>query len=350
MNNIFKIVLSVILLLSIVQAQTTSVKKADLLTFQSRDTAIGFHPIADSLRRQNALRETVLIHDTTVTALHDTLMLHDTLTIHDTIKGETNFLFIPEGELRIEESFSFWKIILSLILVLLAGWINWRVNKFYLRYHLIEKFKYADFLKILIHIFLWLLIAYIILFFILQPSSYVMLALGATFLLMIILASNDFVKNVIGGITLLLDRPFTYGDWIKIGQYYGKVRAKSFRTIEIITLDDSIINIPNQMFLRNAVENLNVVSKNKQVNITVKIPRGVDVIEAKKILFEVGATSIFNSASKPVEITFKGLSSDGLNEFNIKAFVFDTKYENELRTNILETIYNIFAEDHKKST
>jgi MscS family membrane protein len=336
-------------MLPILKAQTITLNKADTLLSQRVKTSIDTKVLTDSPKKHIELRETVLIHDTALKAIHDTLVFHDTLTMHDTIQSKSNLLLFPEETLKIEESFSFWKIILSIVLILLGGWINWRLNKFYLKYHIIEKFKYADFLKMLFHILLSLLLAYIILFLIIKPSSYILLVLGVGLLLMFALSSTDFVKNVIGGITLLLDRPFTYGDWIKIGEFYGKVRAKSFRSVEIITLDDSIINIPNQLFLREPVENLNVVSKNKQVNIAVRIPTGVEVIAAKKVLFEVATTSVYNSTSKPVEVTFKGLSPDGLNEFNIKAFVFDAKYENELRTNILETINNIFVEHFKIS-
>jgi len=346
LSKIVKIFFIVCLFLLNLQAQTTSVRRTDSIRIKTVDTAFTRLSSIDSLRKYEASRETIIIHDTTLQTIHDTILMHDTLTSHDTVHSETNLFFFPEvKELKIQESFSFWKIVFSLLLILIGGWINWRVNKFYLRYHIIEKFKYGDFIKILFHIFLWLIISYLILFYIIVPSSFVMIVLGAALLLMIVLASNDFVKNVIGGIILLLDRPFTYGDWIKINDYYGKIRSKSFRSVEIITLDDSIINLPNQLFLQNAVENLNVVSKNKQVNITVKVPQSVDVIEAKKILFEVGTTSIFNSASKPTEVTFKGLSPEGMNEFNIKAFVFDAKYENELRTNILETI-NSILNDH----
>lgn len=289
------------------------------------------------------VHDTILIQDTSLILKPDTVFLKDTIKIIKSSSVDNSEKMANEDwKFNLLKELSIWKIFISIFLVLLAGWINWRVNKFYAKYKIVSKFKHADFFKIIFHLLIWIIAIYIIFTLIIVPSYFLLIASTIAFLILLILGSTDFVRNVIGGITILIDRPFNYGDWIKVGPYYGKVLTKNFRSVEISTMDDSIVNIPNMIFLKEAVENLNVVSKNKQVNFSVKVPKSIDVIEAKKILYEVASTSIYNSTDKPVEITFKGISSEGFNEFDVKAFVFDAKYENELKTNILETSIRCF--------
>ncbi len=293
--------------------------------------------------RAIVVHDTVLIQDTSLILKPDTVFLKDTIKIiKSSPVNNSDKITNEDWKFNLLKELSIWKIFISIFLVLLAGWVNWRVNKFYAKYKIVNKFKHADFFKIIFHLVIWLIVLYIIFTLIIVPSYYLLIASTIAFFILLILSSTDFVKNIIGGMTILIDRPFNYGDWIKVGPYYGKVLTKNFRSVEISTMDDSVVNIPNMLFLKEAVENLNVVSKNKQINLSVKVPKSVDVIEAKKILYEVATTSIYNSTDKPVEITFKGISPEGFNEFAIKVFVFDAKYENELKTNILETSVKIF--------
>ncbi len=150
-------------------------------------------------------------------------------------------------------------------------------------------------------------------------------------------------KNVIGGILILIDKPFEYGDWIKIGQYAGKVHSKNLRNTEIITDDDSLVKIPNSYFINNAFENLNVISKNKQVSFIVEVPPHSEISKVKNSLNEIVSLSIYNSINKPVEVIYKGINDRGKMEFQIKAYVFDAKYESEFKSDVQENIAEIFG-------
>jgi len=70
------------------------------------------------------------------------------------------------------------------------------------------------------------------------------------------LASKDLISNLFGSTTVLLDKPFSLGDWIKIGDYEGFVREIGIRTTQIETFEGSFIYIPNSKFTQNEVENI----------------------------------------------------------------------------------------------
>ena len=70
------------------------------------------------------------------------------------------------------------------------------------------------------------------------------------------LASKDMVQNLFGSITVLLDRTFTVGDWIKVGDQEGTVEALGFRSTRIRTFYNSVVTVPNSQFITATVDNM----------------------------------------------------------------------------------------------
>jgi MscS family membrane protein len=236
-----------------------------------------------------------------------------------------------------------WKVFLIFVILFLMGFLNYRLNRFYVKYKLSSKFKNADLLKVIFHILIWAFAVIFIVFTILKSSSIIVLIFLAFVFIVLIISISDLAKNVIGGIIILLDKPFEYGDWIKIGDYSGKVHSKNLRYTDIITEDDSLIKIPNQLFISLPYENLNVISKNKQLTFVVEIPPKAEISKIKNALNEIVSLSIFNSINRPTEVIYKGMNPRGNLEFQIKAYVFDAKYESEFKSAVQERIAEIFG-------
>jgi len=238
-----------------------------------------------------------------------------------------------------------WKIILVIALILLMGYLNYKLNKFYNKYNLSTKINNAEYLKLILHILIWVVTLFLIVFTLLKSSPVLILLFLIFIIIVLIIAVSDLAKNVIGGILILIDRPFEHGDWIRVGDYSGKVHSKNLRNTEIITEDDSLIKIPNSYFITNAFENLNIISKNKQVSFIVEVSPQPEISRIKTNLIEVVSLSIYNSLNKPVEIIYKGINERGKMEFQIKAYVFDAKYESEFKSDVQESIAEIFGID-----
>lgn len=69
------------------------------------------------------------------------------------------------------------------------------------------------------------------------------------------LAAKTSVENFFGSVTVLLDIPFSTGDWIKMGDVNGVVEDISMRSTRIRTFDDTLVTVPNSKFIDSAVEN-----------------------------------------------------------------------------------------------
>ena len=70
------------------------------------------------------------------------------------------------------------------------------------------------------------------------------------------LAAQDTFSNFIAGIILLMDRPFRLGEWVQIGEEYGRVEGLTLRTTRLRTLDNESIAIPNAVVAGGKVKNL----------------------------------------------------------------------------------------------
>ncbi len=70
------------------------------------------------------------------------------------------------------------------------------------------------------------------------------------------LAAQDSIKNLLGGATILADKPFQVGDWVVIGDFEGTVEQVGFRSTRVRTFADSLITVPNARITDTEVNNM----------------------------------------------------------------------------------------------
>lgn len=70
------------------------------------------------------------------------------------------------------------------------------------------------------------------------------------------LAAKDMVQNLFGSITVLMDRTFSVGDWVVIGDVEGSVETIGFRSTRIRTFYNSLVTVPNSKFITAEVDNM----------------------------------------------------------------------------------------------
>jgi len=63
--------------------------------------------------------------------------------------------------------------------------------------------------------------------------------------LVIALALQDTLSNLVSGFLLIIESPFKVGDWIKVGDTEGEVVEINWRAVRIKTIDRDIVIIPN---------------------------------------------------------------------------------------------------------
>lgn len=74
--------------------------------------------------------------------------------------------------------------------------------------------------------------------------------------LAVALAAKETLENLLGSFTIFLDKPFTVGDQIKIGNVTGHVEAIGLRSTRVRTLEKSIVSVPNKKMVDAELENI----------------------------------------------------------------------------------------------
>lgn len=71
------------------------------------------------------------------------------------------------------------------------------------------------------------------------------------------LAAKDTLSNLFGSLTVVLDRPFEIGDWVKLGNgVEGNVESVGFRSTRVRTFYDSLVTVPNNNLTNIHIDNL----------------------------------------------------------------------------------------------
>ena len=86
-------------------------------------------------------------------------------------------------------------------------------------------------------------------------------------------AAKEAIGNIFGSLGLLRDRVYKIGDYIKFGGYEGYVERINLRSTSIRTLDNFVVNVPNNMIANQPITNVSQAKKRK-IDITVSVEYG----------------------------------------------------------------------------
>ncbi|HBX66993.1 MAG TPA: mechanosensitive ion channel protein MscS, partial [Balneolaceae bacterium] len=81
---------------------------------------------------------------------------------------------------------------------------------------------------------LWTVAIYVAIAGIIQPPYATVITVMASVGIAVGLASQDVLKNLFGGVMLILDRPFQVGDKIQFQDHYGEVQQIGLRSSRIV--------------------------------------------------------------------------------------------------------------------
>ena len=81
--------------------------------------------------------------------------------------------------------------------------------------------------------------------------------------LAIALAAKDAAANIFGGIVIVLDKPFSVGDWIHTPTVEGTVEEISFRSTKIRTFAQALVTVPNSVPANEAITNWSRMEKRR---------------------------------------------------------------------------------------
>jgi MscS family membrane protein len=170
---------------------------------------------------------------------------------------------------------------------------------------------------------------------VLAPSQNAFVAALGSAAIAIGLGAQDLIKNIIGGMVVVADRPYQTGDRLRLGGAYGEVQQIGLRSTKIMTPGDTLVTVPNSEILTGVAHNSNAGVPECMVDTELYLPAGADPTLVLQIGQEVAATSPYTHIGRRRFVRLE----DGFNqEFYIKlivrAYVYDHRYEPDMQNDI----------------
>ena len=138
--------------------------------------------------------------------------------------------------------------------------------------------------------------------------------------LAVALAAQKTLENLIGGISLLLDKAIQVGDFCKIGDRVGTVADIGLRSLKLRTLDQNLLVVPNGMLAQMQFENMKerpklLLQQNFSLRIETHVEQLRSVLEGVQRILD--ADSAIEPGSSRLRVTnFAGAA------FELELFAF----------------------------
>ncbi len=153
-------------------------------------------------------------------------------------------------------------------------------------------------------------------------------------------AVKDSLSNFVAGVLLIIDNSFLVGDKINIpGIGFGYIHEIHLRTTRMLTFDNEIIVIPNNLLMNKEYKNYRLPNETIRIVVDFSVAYGSKVDEVKKTILEVlhQDSDILAEPKPTVEFI---LMADFYLAFKAKSYInsYDNQYNK--RIELTEKIYN----------
>ncbi len=148
--------------------------------------------------------------------------------------------------------------------------------------------------------------------------------------LAIAMAAKDSLSNIFGSIMILLDRPFTIGDWIKVGDMEGTVDEIGFRSTRIRTFAKTVITVPNSVLMNMSIDNFSQMPK-RRIKLTVGVTYDTTPSQMRQAVAAI-KQMLRNHAAIHQEFFLVNFTNFGASSLDIMVYCFttSTKWEEYL--------------------
>lgn len=160
-------------------------------------------------------------------------------------------------------------------------------------------------------------------------------------------AAKEAIGNVFGSLGLLGDKVYKIGDYIKFDDIEGYVEKINLRSTSIRTLDNFVVNVPNNTIANEAITNVSKCKKRK-IDITVGVEYGTSnekLDRAVEILKEI-ASNDEKIIGSGMFTTIEKLADSSIN-IRLFAYTSETawaKYK-VIKGNIIREIIHRYREE-----
>jgi small-conductance mechanosensitive channel len=154
-------------------------------------------------------------------------------------------------------------------------------------------------------------------------------------------ASQTSASNLISGLFLIVERPFSVGDVITLGGTTGEVLSIDLLSVKLRTFDNLYVRIPNETVIKSEVTTLTKFPI-RRIDLQLGVAYKEDIGKVRELLFQIAENNPLSLEEPKPLFIFLGFGDSAINlQFSIW-----TKRENflDLKNSIQEEIKTAFEQ------
>jgi small-conductance mechanosensitive channel/CRP-like cAMP-binding protein len=154
-------------------------------------------------------------------------------------------------------------------------------------------------------------------------------------------ALQDTLGNAFAGLAIQTEKPFRAGEWIRIGEYEGRVEEITWRATKLRTRADTFLIVPNSVMSREAIENFSEPVLPTRVWVEVGVTYDAPPAQVKAALLEAvrnAPLALSDPAPDVLLMSFADSSVIYRARFWVEDYGEDNRARDQVRTNIYYTL------------
>lgn len=145
-------------------------------------------------------------------------------------------------------------------------------------------------------------------------------------------AFREYISSVVAGIVAIYERPYRPGDWVQIENAYGEVKSVGFRTIQIVTPDDTTVTIPHKIMWDSLIHNNNSGQQEHMCVANFYLHPQHNAAIVKQKLYDVALTSPYLQLKRAINVVVA--EKPWGTHYRLKAYPIDGRDEFRFTTDL----------------
>jgi len=152
------------------------------------------------------------------------------------------------------------------------------------------------------------------------------------------LALQNTLDNVMAGIAVLFEHPFGVGDWIKVGDLTGEVTEMNWRSVRVRTRDQDLVVVPNSVIGKETIVNLSRPSRAHGERVTLGFGYDDPPNKVKRIMQSV-ALRTRGVVAQPTPVVHVVKYNDFTIDYEVWFFIEDFEREPEVLDEFMTMVW-----------
>ena len=152
------------------------------------------------------------------------------------------------------------------------------------------------------------------------------------------LALQDMLGNIVAGLALQLERPFSVGDWVLVAGCEGVVTQQNWRTLTLRTRDHHDVVVPNAVVAKTEIINYSRPTTLQRLHVPVGIAYHHAPGVVKAALARAASAAQGVAAQPPVEVLLRNFGDFAI-DYDVRFWITDFGLAHQVADDVLSRIW-----------